>query len=186
MRAPLIGLSVLALGLSLLSCSQNKKTPGYEYIFSDMVYSVPYDAFAPNPVTRDKKTLQVPPEGTIPRGFMPYHYGDTPDEERRAERELVNTFPRSAENMARGKKVFETFCFVCHGSEGKGDGPVIPKFPAPPSLVSGPVKDYPAGRIFHVITKGFGLMPSYATQISPEDRWKLAMYVHTLQGGGPP
>ena len=85
--------------------------------------------------------------------------------------------------MERGKKVFETFCFVCHGPEGKGDGPVIPKFPAPPSFVSGPVKDYPEGRIFHVVTKGYGLMPSYATQISAEDRWKLAMYVKTLQGG---
>jgi hypothetical protein len=32
-----------------------------------------------------------------------------------------------------------------------------------------------------VITQGFGGMPDYASQISPEDRWKIVAYVRALQ-----
>jgi mono/diheme cytochrome c family protein len=39
------------------------------------------------------------------------------------------------------------------------------------------------GRIFHVITLGSGKMPSYATQLKPDERWKIVTYVYTtLQG----
>ncbi len=160
-------------------CSQqDPKKPGYEFL-SDMAHSIPYDAFAPNPNTADHKTLQLPPEGSIPReGFLPYHYEDA----EKAGLELKSPFPKTAENLARGKQMYETFCLVCHGVEGKGDGPVIPKFPAPPSYKTNPVKDYPEGRLFHVVTRGVGLMSSYASQISVEDRWKLVQYVQTLQG----
>ena len=41
---------------------------GFEYM-PDMAHSVPYDAYAPNPVTRDGKTLQAPVPGTVPRGM---------------------------------------------------------------------------------------------------------------------
>ena len=37
------------------------------------------------------------------------------------------------------------------------------------------------GHIFHVITKGQGVMPSYAQQIQPEDRWAVIHYVRALQ-----
>ena len=41
----------------------------------------------------------------------------------------------------------------------------------------------PDGRIFHVITRGSGMMPAYAGQISPDDRWKAVLYVRALQAG---
>jgi mono/diheme cytochrome c family protein len=37
------------------------------------------------------------------------------------------------------------------------------------------------GHIFHVITNGAGLMRPHGSQVSPEDRWKIAKYVKTLQ-----
>lgn len=171
---------LLILTLAACACERNKKVPGYD-IIPDMVRAVPYESFVPNPVTPDGKTLQSPPDGTIPRGFLPYHYGTTPDEAERAGRELTDPFPADPLVLARGKIVYETFCLVCHGPEGKGDGPVIPKFPNPPSFTSGGIRDYPEGRLFHAITRGFGMMSSYASQISPEDRWKLVRYVQTLQ-----
>ena len=69
----------------------------------DMAYSVPYNSFAPNPVTRDGKTLQSPVAGTVPRGFQPFRYGRTPDEALRAGRELRNPIPRSPETLAQGR-----------------------------------------------------------------------------------
>jgi mono/diheme cytochrome c family protein len=35
------------------------------------------------------------------------------------------------------------------------------------------------GRIFHVITLGSGKMPSYAAQLSADERWKIVTYVYT-------
>ena len=52
---------------------------GFAYM-PDMAQSIPYNAFARNPVTRDGKTLQTPVPGTIPRGFQPLRYGATPEE----------------------------------------------------------------------------------------------------------
>ena len=41
--------------------------------------------------------------------------------------------------------------------------------------------EVPVGYIFEVITKGYGGMPSYSAQISPEDRWKIIAYIRALQ-----
>lgn len=178
-RKFLIG-GFFSLLLTVTACERDPRKPGYE-VMPEMVHAVPYESFALNPVTEDGKTLQLPAPGTVPRGFMPYHYGDTPEEAERAGRELLNPISAAPTVFARGKQVYETFCLVCHGPEGKGDGPLIPKFPNPPSFTSKAVREYPEGRIYHVVTKGFGLMASYASQISQEDRWKLVHYVQTLQ-----
>jgi mono/diheme cytochrome c family protein len=166
--------------LLLLALGCGKTHPGYEFI-PDMARSVPYDAFDLNPVTRNGQTLQRPVAGTVARGALPFRYGATPEEAERAGRELADPFPPSSTVLARGEKVYRTFCWVCHGETGQGDGPIIPKFPNPPSYTSERVRALPEGQIFHVITRGKGLMPAYAAQISPEDRWMVIRYVQRLQ-----
>lgn len=173
---------VLFLLLVGSACERNPKKPGFEFL-ADMAHSIPYDAFTLN---------LLPPSGSIPRGFIPLHYGTSPSEAERAGREMTNPIPLTPATLARGKKVYETFCLVCHGVAGKGDGPLIPKYPNPPSYTSKNVREYPAGRLFHIITYGTvsnsgegmmapGLMAPYAAQISQEDRWKLVHYVRMLQ-----
>jgi len=157
------------------------KQRGYEYM-PDMGHSLPYDAFAPNPVTRDGKTLQAPAPGTVPRGFEPFHYAATPQDAERAGRELRNPVPRTAETLEAGHALYKTFCFVCHGAQGQGDGPLVPRIPNPPAYTSPRVRGMAPGQIFHVITRGSGRMPSYAVQIRPEQRWKIVHYVMTLRG----
>ena len=44
-----------------------------------------------------------------------------------------------------------------------------------------PMRDVPVGYIFEVITKGYGGMPDYASQIPPADRWRIAGYIRALQ-----
>jgi mono/diheme cytochrome c family protein len=174
-------LPVLLL-LVALAAWAGRREPAWRYEFlPDMAHSVPYDAYAPNPVTRDGKTLQRPVPGTIPRGPLPFHYAATPEDAERAGRELVNPIEANSAALARGRKVYETFCFVCHGASGAGDGPIIPKFPNPPDYASPRLLAMPDGQIFHVITRGTEVMPPYAGQISPDDRWKVVLYVRTLQ-----
>jgi mono/diheme cytochrome c family protein len=166
--------------LGIAACGSGGERRGLEYM-PNMVYSLAYDSFAPNPNTRDGLTLQRPVRGTIPRGFMPLHYLATPEEAERAGRELVNPIAPTARSAADGRMLFETYCAVCHGKQGAGDGPLVPKIPNPPAYTSARVRTMPAGRIFHVMTFGSGRMPSYASQLSAHDRWLVAAHVQTLQ-----
>ena len=162
-------------------------SPGYE-LLPDMAHSVAYDAYAPNPVFRDGKTLQPPVPGTIAVGApLPFRYAATTEDAERAGRELHNPFPSSPAVLARGREVYTTFCAVCHGDKGAGDGPIIQtrKFPNPPSYTDARLLSMPDGQIFHVITRGTELMPAYAGQIAPEDRWKAIHWVRRLQARTP-
>lgn len=51
----------------------------------------------------------------------------------------------------------------------------------PPSFHDDRLRDEPPGYFFDVITKGFGVMPSYAFQIPVKDRWAIIAYVRALQ-----
>jgi hypothetical protein len=72
-------------------------------------------------------------------------------------------------------------CAVCHGVLGDGDSQVALNMSLrrPPSLHL--YRDRPDGYIFQVISRGFGLMPSYAGSISVHDRWAVVAYVRALQ-----
>jgi mono/diheme cytochrome c family protein len=175
--------ALLLSGLAVVGCGTAKQR-AYEYM-PDMARDPAYKAYAPNTVTRDGLTLQRPVAGTIPRGYNPFHYGPGEDEATRAGRELHNPYHPTAQTLDEGKALFQTYCQVCHGDQGHGDGPISSKIPPPPSYVSDRVLGFPPGRIFHVITLGTGKMPSYAAQLSTDERWKIVTYVHTsLQGLG--
>jgi mono/diheme cytochrome c family protein len=145
----------------------------------DMARDPAYKAFAANFVTRDGLTLQHPVAGTIARGYHPFHYGPGEQEAERAGLELKDPYQPTARNLEEGKALFETYCAVCHGTQGKGDGPISSKIPPPPSYHSDRLMQFAPGRIFHVITLGSGKMPSYAAQLSADERWKIVTYVYT-------
>jgi hypothetical protein len=55
------------------------------------------------------------------------------------------------------------------------------KDPDGPGTFRIPLREVPVGYIFEVITRGYGGMPEYATQIPIADRWRIAAYVRALQ-----
>lgn len=121
--------------------------------------------------------------GTIPRHYTPYPYSANDDATAElAGRTLTNPVSITLESLQRGRDRYETFCIVCHGRLGLGDGPVVgpDRFPAPPSLHSDAVKKYKDGQTFHIITRGKGKMPPYADRISPQDRWQIVHYLRVL------
>lgn len=171
---------VFILVIFLFACEKNHKLPGYQVnMLTDMVESVPYDGYSSNPVYKNGVTLQKPVEGTIPRGYVPFHY--TLKDAELAGRELLNPIKATKQNLERGQFMYDTFCLQCHGKTGDGDGQLIPKYPNPPSFLSDKFAKMPDGQIYHSITLGKRDMPSHASQIESVDRWKIILYVRELQ-----
>jgi mono/diheme cytochrome c family protein len=180
-RAALI--AALAASALLAGCSHRKETPALEYM-PNMAYSPSIKAQNEDPMHPGMSAMRPPVPGTVPRGFTPYRYAAA--DSLLAQRDLVNPLPRTAEVLGRGQRVFMTYCVVCHGPKGDGEGYIVPKFPKPPSLLSEKVTGWPDGRIFHLVTRGGTLMPSYASQILPEDRWAAILYVRALERAAHP
>jgi mono/diheme cytochrome c family protein len=175
-------LLALAAAACALAC-QGRRQPGLEYM-PDMAHSLPYDSFAANPNTRDGKTLQAPVAGTVPRGFLPLRYGASAAEAERAGRELHD--PGLPADRDRGRQLYATFCLVCHGEQGLGDGPLASRIPPPASYGSERVRRMPAGQIYHAITYGSGRMPPYAAQVQPAERWLIVREVQWLAWAAEP
>lgn len=137
-----------------------------------------------DPSKPDMRTMLVPPEGTVPRGFKPYTYGY---DVLKAEAELKNPFASQvpAPIMALGKKQYDINCAVCHGATGQGDGPLskYEKITRPiPSLVTDIAKKYKDGRFFHIIMRGQGMMGGYSRQVKTDkERWAVVSYIRSMQ-----
>jgi mono/diheme cytochrome c family protein len=90
--------------------------------------------------------------------------------------------PVSEAMIQHGYNRYMIYCVVCHDPLGTGHGRIIERgYTPPPSFHIERVRNMPPGRMFAVITEGYGSMPSYANQIPPADRWAIAAYVRALQ-----
>ncbi|MFQ5898198.1 MAG: c-type cytochrome [Candidatus Methylomirabilia bacterium] len=117
------------------------------------------------------------PTGTVPRG------GELalPREERESAAKRRNSVEATAESVAEGGKLYRIYCAPCHGPEGKGDGPVSPKFIPPPDITHPSIQQVRTdGYIHHVISSGGAVMPAYGEALSPEERWHVVNYVRAL------
>jgi mono/diheme cytochrome c family protein len=93
------------------------------------------------------------------------------------------------ENIKLGKAKYEIYCSACHGYSGYGDGLVSKRaaslaqdtWTPPSSLHLDRIQKQPVGQIFHTISKGQGKMASYASSITPKERWSIVLYVRALQ-----
>ncbi len=132
-----------------------------------------------------RMNMRMPPPHTIKRtkgGFNPYNYYTVPkDSFDYAAKYITNPLDSTPEIMDEGKALYAIYCTHCHGETGHGDGLVGKVFLGVPAYNTGRVKDLPEGHIFHVITNGRGRMQSHASQITPEERWKIVRYIQVLQ-----
>lgn len=126
----------------------------------------------------DGSVMRNPVQGTVARNYIPYAFKDKPED---AGTWLSNPLLPTIESLELGRQRFLTYCSPCHGDFAQGDSRLRGQFPAPPSLHSDKVRNWPDGRIYHVITEGQNLMPSYAKQILRQDRWAIILYIRALQ-----
>lgn len=173
------------------SCSKGPEDTGLEFM-PDMYRNVAYKAYDVNPLFADSLSSLLPVKGSIPRDYTFFYYPSTNEGYEAAGRDLKNPFEANEANLAEGKRLYVNFCMHCHGATGNADGSLIAtgKFPPPPSYVTGvssrggAMKDLTDGKIFHTITYGVNLMGPHASQVNPEERWKITMYVKQLANAG--
>lgn len=161
---------------------------GATYVtYNKLLYMVPFNWMSDQAKLKAQKPsdlfgngigMRPPVEGTVARGFLPYPFKGKPDD---AGKYLLNPLLPTAAALERGKSKFLTYCSPCHGNFGSGDSRLAGQFPSPPTLHSDKVRNWPDGNLYHVITEGQNVMPSYATQISREDRWAIVHYVRVLE-----
>jgi len=91
-------------------------------------------------------------------------------------------FPVTTDVLERGRGRFNIYCAVCHGRTGYADGKVVQRgYLKPPSYHTDRLRQMPVGRIYEVVTRGYGAMPAYDEQIPTTDRWAIISYVRALQ-----
>ena len=97
-----------------------------------------------------------------------------------------NPVAANQKSISQGKDLFTAACFPCHGSAGKGDGPVAGTLerngtPVRPGNLSDPkLWEQTDGALFWKISEGRSPMPSFQESLSEEQRWQIVNYVRTL------
>ena len=170
--------------VSLSSCKDDLN-PNYQYM-PNMYESVAYETYSESdafnsPTGEKGKEGQVPAEGSIKRGFVPYEYPDTP--EALATIKAIN--PKSPldstqVDMKKAEELYGIYCAICHGEKGDGKGNLVKreKFLGVPSYKD---REITEGSIYFVETYGLNSMGSHANQLSQTERWQIADYVLKLR-----
>jgi mono/diheme cytochrome c family protein len=155
-RAPLI--AALAL-LLLAGCTR-----------SDMDSQPKYNEYKEGALFGDGQVLQAAPPGTVAR------------EDAARTQDADNKPAVTADLLARGQDMFNTFCSPCHDRTGGGDGMVVQRgMPRPPSFHEQRLRAADDAHFYDVMSNGYGAMYSYAARIHPRDRWAIVAYLRALQ-----
>lgn len=122
------------------------------------------------------------PAHTVARGSLQenthFYTGRMPDGSMATELPM----PMTKALLKRGQERFTIYCTPCHGQVGDGRGMVVRRgYKQPTSYHDERLRQVPIGYFFDVMTNGFAVMPSYAPQVPPEDRWAIAAYIRALQ-----
>ncbi len=176
-----IGVALIAL-IAMVSC-KNDLEPNYQYM-PNMYSPVGYETYGEYNIEafENGQAAKLPVEGTIPRGFQPYDYTNTPEDIARAKAELKNPLEYTEESLASGKNLYTVYCAVCHGDKGDGIGILaqrekflgIPSYAAEGRLIT-------EGAVYHVQMYGLNTMGSYASQTNEEERWQITQHVMNLK-----
>ena len=174
---------VLGIVVSFSSCKDNLK-PNYQYM-PNMYESVAYETYSESnafnsPTGLKGKEGQLPVEGSIKRGFVPYEIPNTTEGYNFSKTITKSPLDSTAVDMKKAEELFVIYCAICHGEAGNGMGKLVKqqKFLGVPNYKD---RQVTVGSIFHVETYGLNSMGSYANQLSQQERWMIAAYVLELK-----
>ena len=97
---------------------------------------------------------------------------------------VENPIPTSDSSIAAGAATYTQFCVICHGNEGKGDGPGAAALnPKPADFSAEHVQMLSDGGLFWFITNGSAgtAMPPWKDVLSEQQRWELVNFLRTFE-----
>jgi mono/diheme cytochrome c family protein len=148
---------------------------------NDMHDQPRYKPLAESDFFSDHRAARPEMEGTVARGHLRI------DEARYTGKiggEDIDLFPIpiAKADIERGQTRFNIYCTPCHGRLGDGNGMVVLRgYRQAATYYSDKLMKAPVGHFYDVITNGFGAMPSYASRLDPDDRWRVIAYIRALQ-----
>ncbi|MCK6592722.1 MAG: cytochrome c [Polyangiaceae bacterium] len=176
--SPAISAAIFSALAALPACRQD---------MNDQQRHEPFEASA---FFHDGAASRKPIPGTVPRRIADQISGsgiaDSSGEKGKEEDGggfiATSPIPVTKDLLLRGKERFGIYCSPCHGMLGDGRGMIVQRgFKQPQSFHSARLRAQPIGYYVDVIANGFGVMPSYAPQVPPKDRWAIAAYIGALQ-----
>ena len=178
-----LGKIVIVFGLiwTVVSC-KNDDTPHIQYM-PNMQYPVGYETYGEARILPNGQEAMLPPENTIPRGWMPYGIENTPEGK---ELSRLMTSPLDSlkleEHLAAGGQLYTIYCAICHGDKGDGQGTLVKreKILGVPSYAD-EARNITVGTSFHTVKYGLNSMGSYAAQMNTEEMWQVSEYVMKLK-----
>jgi len=193
---------LIGLGSILITSCSDKKRHASAVFMPDMYYPVAYDPYekATAGYPDDEENSEVPVlskhynmsalesvEGAVARtegDILPWTLKN--NNAGYAQAKAVTASPLSTANkkadLERGKVLYGQNCAVCHGEAGDGQGSIV-QSKAYSGVPTYGERDITVGSVYHVIMYGKNAMGSYASQLTPADRWRVAEYVMSLKGG---
>lgn len=147
----------------------------------DMQDEPKYKPLAESDFFSDHRSARPMVEGTVARGHLRI------DEARytgKIDGNDIDEFPIpiTKADIVRGQERFNIYCTPCHSRIGDGNGMIVLRgYRQAASFYSDKLMKAPIGHFFDVITNGFGAMPSYASRVEPDDRWRIAAYIRALE-----
>ena len=132
--------------------------------------------------------------GASNNGAAPFYYKNDATDAGKGDRErcsaelTANPVPVTAAGLARGKALYDTYCGLCHGKTGNGQGYLVSeenpeaKYPAQPAnLLKDEFVGATEGRYYYAMMFGKNVMGSYADKLSYEERWEVMHHIRSLQ-----
>ncbi|WP_425235842.1 c-type cytochrome [Ulvibacterium sp.] len=175
-------IGMILFGILVFFSCQDEKIPNYQYM-PNMYEAVGYETYDEVYFLPKGTEALVPPENTIPRGWLPYGYENTPEGKELARLQMspLDSLQRN-ENLATGKELYDIYCAICHGAKGKGQGNLVKreKILGVPSYDDA-ARNITVGTTFHTVQYGLNSMGSYASQMSTTEMWQVSEYVMKLK-----
>ncbi|RED48708.1 c-type cytochrome [Seonamhaeicola aphaedonensis] len=174
-------IKILAIAIVFVAVSCKKDTvPNYQFM-PNMYESGGYETYG-EAAFRNGLEAQLPAEGTVPRGHVPFDIENTTEGYDLAKATLTNPLDSTQVDLVRGKELYDIYCGICHGTKGDGKGNLVKR----EKILGIPSYDdagraITEGSIYHVIYYGKNAMGSYANQLNEEERWQVVSYVLKLK-----
>lgn len=166
--------------VGLVSCKKDN-APNFQFM-PNMYESVGYEAYSESDAFSNGIESQLPAQGSIPRGFVPFDIENSTQGYELAKETLKSPLDSIHVDLDKAKPLYNIYCAICHGVKGNGMGKLVKR----EKILGIPSYDDAAraineGSIYHTIYYGKNSMGSYANQLNEEERWQVVAYVLKLK-----